>query len=83
MQAKGECKRREEAMANSDDARKARPDRFIVEVDKLDLTEEEVKSVMNDIVKTTMDRIRGLGTRAQQFDKWVSFDKWQSFGQHQ
>jgi len=60
---------------------KGHPDRFIIEVGNLGLSHEQTKSLMNDIVKSALSRIKDIGIRADAFEQWVSFEKWQSFGQ--
>jgi hypothetical protein len=66
-------------MANEE---RSHPDRFTIELGKLNLSVEQTESLMNEIVRAAMARIKELGVRVQEFDRWISFDKWQSFGQH-
>ena len=59
---------------------KEHPPRFSVELENVDLTDEQVKQIQNDIVKTALDRVRALGPEAlKAFKQFVSFNQWKSF----
>lgn len=60
---------------------KKHPARFIVEFEGGPLSDDEVRLILNDIVKSSIARARDIKSLGA-FDQWGSFDQWQSFGQH-
>lgn len=66
-------------MAKHDE--KKHPDRFVLEIGNLGLERAEIESIMNQVVRASLDRIKGIAPKAGVFEQWVSFEQWQSFGQ--
>jgi hypothetical protein len=60
---------------------KKEPARFIVEFEGSPLSDDDVKMILNDIIKTSLASVNNIKA-VTEFDQWGSFGQWQSFAQH-